>query len=291
MLKQKKKVLKKVTPIKERRKRVLSKHPSHADFRKDMPVIQGAKYVVRFGSTTEVPDVKSKGGSRIEINTIQSIRNSANKRLMKQCFNRAGVKTANWWLTSNGNTFTNGNSKEQVNIENLTYPIIAKHNYGSRGSGNYKLDTVQDLKKWITGKNLGNYIFEKYYAFTREYRLHVSKNGCFYTCRKALKEGTPEKDQWSRHDDNCVWFVEENPSFKKPVNWDVIVSDCVKALKEVGLSVGAFDVKVQGELDSKNKPRKNPEYILIEVNSAASHADRTKEEYIKEITRLIKEQV
>lgn len=209
---------------------------------------------------------------------------------MKQCFNRAKIKTANWWIKSNiGNEFTNCSNNVINNIDNLPYPIIAKSLYGSRGEGNYKLDTKQQLEEWIKGKNLSNYIFEQYHFFTREYRLHISKFGCFYACRKMLKEGTPNNQKWSRHDDNCVWIVEENEQFDKPVNWKSIVDDCVKAIKEIGLDIGAFDVKVQSSLNSKNCKRENPEYILIEINSAPSHGDRTCIEYIKEVTKLIKD--
>jgi hypothetical protein len=28
-----------------------------------------------------------------------------------------------------------------------------------------------------------------------------------------LKQGTPEEQQWHRHDSNCVWIMEENPAF------------------------------------------------------------------------------
>jgi D-alanine-D-alanine ligase-like ATP-grasp enzyme len=253
-----------------------------------MPVIKGVDYVVRFGSKTDLNDTITNGGNRIEINTINGIKNSANKRLMKECFNRANVKTADWWTYQNNIFHSFANEISDHNIEHLPYPIVAKHIFGSRGEGNYKLDTQEQLEAWMNGKNLSNYIFEKFYSYLREYRLHVSKNGCFYACRKMLKTGTPNDQKWSRHDDNCVWIIEENPLFDKPVNWNNIVEDCVKALQETGLDIGAFDVKVQSTNKQNNEPRENPEYILIEVNSAPSHGDRTTQEYIKETIKLIK---
>lgn len=275
-----------------RRKRVLSKHPSHSDFRSQLPIIKGVNYVVRFGSSTELNDTVVKGGNRIEINPVKGIKNSANKLLMKQCFTRAKVKTANWGKATDVDHINSGAIQfrtDENGCEGLEYPIIAKSLYGSRGEGNYKLDNQAALEQWMKGKNLNNYIFEKFYTYTREYRLHVSKNGCFYACRKMLKEGTPDNQKWSRHDDNCVWIVEENEQFDKPVNWKSIVSDCVKAIQEIGLDVGAFDVKVQSSKDSKGRNRENPEYILIEINSAPSHGERTCVEYVKEVTKLIKE--
>ena len=282
-----KKRLKKV-PLLERRKRVLSKHPSHKVFRKALPVIKGLKYVVRLGSTTELPDVKSKGGDRIEINTVESIKNSMDKLKMKKCFNQANAKTAQWWYSKDGNIFLeNANDNNKVNKENLPFPIIAKHRFGSRGTGNYMLNSYVELEKWIKGKELSKYIFERFYTYTKEYRLHISENGCFYTCRKMLKTDTPDDKKWQRHDDNCVWIIEENALFDKPINWNDIVNDCVNALKSIGADVLGFDVKVQSTLDSNKKPRKYCDYILIECNSASSHGDLTSEKYIQEIPKLI----
>ena len=88
----------------------------------------------------------------------------------------------------------------------------SKHIHGSRGTGNVKHDKPQDLQNWLEGKNLNNYIFEKYYTYSREYRLHVTNEGCFYTCRKMLKNGTPENKRFQRHDDNCVWILQDKVS-------------------------------------------------------------------------------
>ena len=82
---------------------------------------------------------------------------------------------------------------------------------------------------------------KKYYTYTREYRLHITKDGCFYACRKMLKRDAEE----DRHDSNCVWIVEDNPEFNKPDNWNDIVSDCVKAMQSVGLDICAIDIKMQ----------------------------------------------
>ena len=142
----------------------------------------------------------------------------------------------------------------------------------------------------MKGKDLSSYLFEKFYSYVREYRIHVSKNGCFYTCRKMLKTDCKEdKNAWQRHDDNCVWMVEENPLFDKPANWDTIVSECVKALQSVGLDIGACDVRVQSAKDSKGNKRKEVDFIIIEINSAPSMGERTEIEYLKELPKLLKD--
>lgn len=255
------------------RTQVFSRHPSHSDLRTKLPLLP-FRSVVRLGSTT----VSNPKLNRIELNSIESVKISSNKLLMKTKFDEAGVSHAIW---------SKNNDNDSIN--NLNFPIIAKHIHGSRGTGNYKLDSLEQFQQWITGKNLNNYIFEKYYSYNREYRLHISKNGCFYTCRKVLKSDAPEDQRWRRHDDICNWIKEENPLFDKPVNWDQIVSDCVKALKAIGADILAFDVKVQSAKKANGTIREEPKYIILESNSAPSFGEVTLEKYLNEIPKLLKE--
>lgn len=246
------------------------------------------KSIIRLGSITDEPDTVSHGGRRVECNTIQGVKNSANKLLMKQCFSDAMVKTAEWY-TSNGNeTFfrNNANIDGKINIKDLSYPIISKSLYGSRGQGNVLHRTQEELKDWMQGKDLKGYIFEKFYTYNREYRIHVTQGGCFYTCRKLLKNDAP-KDTWQRHDDVCTWILEENPSFKKPKNWNEIIKDCVNAQKALGLDICCFDVMIQGSKDGKE--RTNPDWIICESASAPSFGDITAKKYIQEIPKILKE--
>lgn len=263
---------------------ILSRHPSHDILRLKHKKIAALPYrsVIRFGSSTEVEDTVAKGGNRIEINTVEAIKISANKLLMKQKFTEAGVRTANW--------------RQHCPIEGLTdleFPIVAKAHYGSKGKGNTLLKTHEEYLEWTSGKNLSNYIFEKFMNFGHEFRLHVTEDGCFYTCRKALKQDVPEDQKWRRHDDICVWFLETNENFHKPNSWNDIVSDCVKALKAVGADLLSFDVRVQTPRDKDGNLRPYQEYILLECNSASSMDNGTGEvsvcaqKYIDEIPKII----
>ena len=254
---------------------IRSRHPSHDDLRRNLNKLP-YRSVVRLGSTTELND------NRIEINTVDSVKKSSNKLLMKACFQNNNVKTADW-LSLNINEI-NG----VLNWCNEKYPIVAKHIYGSRGTGNYKLDTREQLEQWLQGKNFNNYIFEKFYSYSREYRLHVTKYGCFYTCRKMLKSDTPENNRWFRNDSNSVWVLEDNELFDKPVNWEQIVEECVKALTSVGLDIGAIDLKVQSKLKSNGNVRENPDFIILETNSAPSFGEITLIKYKEELNKLIK---
>jgi hypothetical protein len=210
---------------------------------------------------------------------------------MKQCFTRGGVKTAEWFVYCNNGDYTHNMCNMSNNLyydegdykffNELPYPIIAKSHYGSRGVGNTKLDNQQALQSWMQGKTLSNYIFEKFQPLGREYRLHISKFGCFYACRKLLRSDAPE-NTWQYHDDVVTWALESNPSFKKPNNWNDIVADCVKAQKSLGLDICAFDVIVS--LPNKEN---NSDWLIVESASAPSFGDITLQKYLIEIPKII----
>ena len=277
---------------------ILSRHPSHDILRLKHKKIAALPYrsVIRFGSSTEVEDTVAKGGNRIEINTVNAIKISANKLLMKQKFEEANVKTAEWWHLVNADgivAYSKDTRTNYIELNNLPYPIVAKAHYGSKGKGNTLIKSQEELDTWMQGKTLNNYIFEKFMNFGHEFRLHVTEDGCFYTCRKALKQDVPEDQKWRRHDDICVWFLETNENFHKPNSWNDIVSDCVKALKAVGADLLSFDVRVQTPRDKDGNSRPYQEYILLECNSASSMDNGTGEvsvcaqKYIDEIPKII----
>lgn len=229
--------------------------------------------LIRFGSTTE-SDIE-----RVELNSVKAVKNSSNKLLMKQCFKEGKVKTADWTI----------NPSEVSSItENWEYKCVAKSHYGSRGEGNTLISSQAEFNRWLQGKTVSNYIFEKFYNYTREYRLHVNEEGCFYTCRKMLKSDAPEDASWFRNDSNCVWFVEDNSKFDKPVNWDIIVGECIKAIKAVGLDFGAIDLRIQSSKDKDGRVRKDPDFIVVEVNSAPSFGSLTLEAYMLELPIMLK---
>lgn len=254
------------------RPRVRSRHPSHAPLRTQLQLLP-FRSIVRLGSTT----VEGDNHRLIECNTVEAIQNSANKLFMKQCFSKAGVKSAEWIRLS-----------DKDGLNNMKMPIVIKSHMGSRGRGNFLINTLDEMEAWNSGnRNLNNYIVERYYDYVREYRLHVTKDGCFYTCRKMLKSDTPADKRWFRNDSNSTWIMETNPAFDKPSNWDAIVSECVKALISVGLDVGACDVKVQSSKDKKGNVRATPEFIVIEINSAPSFGEETLRRYLNEIPRIL----
>lgn len=272
---------------------ILSRHPSHQCLRakhKNLPLSRHQS-VIRLGSTTEVPDTIALGGRRIEINSVQSIRNSSSKLLMKECFTRAGVKTAAWYRAS----IVTGSGTEGLEFTNgvrLTFPVVGKEHFGSKGSGNTLIKTLDEYNAWRRSVTVGNCIIEQFVNYGHEFRLHVSSTGCFYACRKALKKDCPEDQKWRHHDDTCVWFLETNENFHKPSSWNAIVRDCVNALNAIGADMLSFDVKVQSPT-SNGIARTEQDYILIECNSASSMDNGTGElshcaqKYIEEIPKII----
>lgn len=224
--------------------------------------------LLRLGSTTPTAEVfpyLRPGTEVLELNSVDACKISDNKTLMKQAFDEAQVTSSEWG---------------PVNEEWDKFPAIIKHNHSSKGNGIYYIKDQEALRDWLGSHNPANHIIEKYYTYNREYRLHVTKDGYFYTCRKMLRRDAEER--WHRHDNNSVWIVEENPQFDKPTNWDAIVAECVKALNAVGLDIAAIDVKVQ----SANKGQ-DPKFIILETNSAPSLGERTTEEYINKLTQIV----
>lgn len=198
------------------------------------------------------------------------------------CFDSAGVKTANWRRLG---------SVVQFNGEMLwnTFPAIIKHKNSCKGEGIYLILAQSDLDEFLSNhRDTQNYIIEAFASsMTKEYRLHVTKDGCFYTCRKMLK--TDAEDRWHRHDSNSVWIMEENPLFEKPKNWDNVVAESVKALNAVGLDVGAVDLKIQSE-----KGRREdfvPEFIILEINSGPSLGSVTEIKYREELPKIINDKI
>ena len=265
------------------RPQIRTQHPSHDHLRGALNR-QERRVVVRLGSTTTLEEIYPIASNRInvlEINKVEAIKNSASKLRMKECFTRGNVKTAEWLAGSNNS------SNSILNWANDRYPVVSKSLFGSRGEGNTKHNNREELERWMRGKNLSNYIFEKFHNFTREYRIHVTAEGYFYTCRKMLRRDADRNTSWQRHDDNCVWIREENPLFDKPSNWNTIVEHCIRALNATGLDIAGFDVKVQSATDSRGRRRTEPDFIIIESNSACSHGEITAIKYKEALNSLI----
>lgn len=273
--------------------RIRSRHPSHSGLRTASLEKLPFRSVVRLGSTTPLSEIPNSSGM-LELNTVEAIKISSNKLLMKQAFTRAGSNTAPWCESNQITSVESDGIHTNTESNLIPFPIVAKAKFGSKGKGNTLIKNLEEYNTWRSGKTLSNYIFEKFVNYGLEYRLHICEDGSFYACRKALKSDCPEDQKWRHHDDTCVWFKEFNDdgtpseSFRKPNSWQNIIDDCVAALKEIGADILAFDVKVQSGQNNKGKVRDFQEYILLESNSAPSFGDVTLEKYITQIPLVLK---
>ena len=216
--------------------------------------------IIRFGSTTP-----SRLKSRVELNTVQAIKNCSDKFLMKQLFAKAGVASPKFYT-----------SQEIVKAA-VEFPIVKKLKFRSRGNGMVLVESRKQLDAILAStSNKAGIYFEEFFDSAREYRLHVSNLGCFYTCRKLRKKDA--KERWYFNSRNSSWIIESNPLFEKPATWNEIVKECQKGLKALGMDFAAFDVRVT----------KKGKFSIIEANSAPSFGKTTLKKYLEHIPLLVK---
>lgn len=272
---------------------IYTRHPSYQTLRaelKKMPF----KTVARFGSTTNIDPLKIKNTKLVEINTVEAVSNSASKLKMMTKFLENDISTAAWFICNKSENdlqfymCNNQTQEDKINIEDIKYPLIIKSHLGSRGIGNYYIKDKESLLKFCNNRDMNKYIIQEYKTYSREYRLHINalENTCFYTNRKMLKRDAPEETRFQKHANNCVWILEENELFEKPINWDKIVQECSNALKAVGLDIGAVDVLVQAGKNKNGTINSDPRFIIIETSSAPSMGSITTEKYLKELPKI-----
>ena len=233
--------------------------------------------VYRMGSTTPIERIlRNPNRQYIEINSTKACRISGNKLLMKQKFDEAGVNHAKWVHFNNN---VEANHFFRSRFDEFNNKIIAKKFNSSRGNGLALIQSYDDYLNLKHSDDITQYIFEEYYNYTREYRIHVTDHGYFYASRKMLR-GDAEV-RWHRHSNNSIFYNEDNPEFNKPNTWDEITRQCILAKNAIGLDICAFDIKVN----------RNGDFILLESNSAPSLKEQGIEKYKVELKRLIDEKI
>ena len=236
--------------------------------------------IYRAGSTTPTEEI-TKRRDYIEINTVDSCRISGNKIDMKKRFVHAKVRTPKFFMCKGVESCL---SRCKHYLEKWETGIIAKRYNSSKGNGLFRITDKDSLAEFVNGKSdaeIRKWIFERFTTYTKEYRLHITKDGCFYACRKMLKNDADVR--WHRHDENSVWITEENELFHKPSTWDDIVKDCINALKSVGLDIAAFDIKVQSDAI------RHPKHLILECNSAPGLGEIGLNKYKEKLKELIDE--
>lgn len=263
--------------------KVRSRNYSNADLKR---IVTPCCTIYRMGSTTPTESILHRIPERlIEINSIEGCKISANKVEMKKKFDEAEVRTPQWFHVEELKTRAEMETMiTQKRMEWGGAAIIVKRYNSSKGNGIYLISNEEERNSFLdmvynsNHYNITNYIFERFSTYNREYRLHVTNDGCFYACRKMLRNDAEVR--WHRHDNNSVWITEENELFDRPRNWDDIVNDCIKALQAVKLDIAAFDVKVQRSHGD------SPKWLILECNSAPGLGEIGLSKY-KEILPII----
>jgi glutathione synthase/RimK-type ligase-like ATP-grasp enzyme len=246
---------------------IRTKNHSAHPLRKTIVTDQSA--IVRLGSLTPTEYCSRKPREIIEINTVEAIQNSRNKLLMKSCFKKHDVSQALWWTLD-----------EDLLWRDLPFPVVIKRVFGFKGRGMKLLFNNNELEDWLnTQPSESEWFVEKFYNYSREYRLHVSNvSGVFLSWRKLRVKET--QDRWFFNSINSNWVGENHELFNRPVCWDNMCEEAVKALHSTGLDIGAVDIRVQAK-------EENPHFIVCEINSAPALGNIGIEKYKEEITNLI----
>lgn len=257
-----------MTTLKQRKVQIRTKNFSAKSLRGK--VFFPVRSVVRLGSLTPTkeafPISCKKGHEIVEVNTVDAVQNSRDKMLMKSCFDRnKKIQHASW--------------KDEVDLNKDEFPVVVKRRLGFKGRGMHLIQNQQEYETWSKKASKKDYITEHFYNYSREYRLHCTQKECFLSWRKLRKKESQER--WFFNSSNCNWVGEDHELFDKPVNWNKIIENCLLAMQEVGLDLGAVDVRVQS---SKHK---DPHFIICEVNSAPALGEVGVEIYRKQIIKIL----
>jgi glutathione synthase/RimK-type ligase-like ATP-grasp enzyme len=228
--------------------------------------------IVRLGSLTPTGRIFPGRRDVVEINTVESVQNSRNKLLMKDCFSKLKIPQAEWWIND-----------DKLKVKDLPYPIVIKRVYGFQGRGMELINDVTELTEWLRHHTFNDQWFiEKFFNGSREYRLHVAKNiGCFLAWRKLrTKEAT---NRWFFNSENSNWVGVDHKLFDKPSCWKAMEKAAMDCLASTGLDIGACDIRVQSSKETK------PKFIVCEINSAPALLEQGIKAYRFQIERLIKE--
>lgn len=273
--------------------RILSRHPSHAVLRNNAELNFPYSVLLRMGSVTTL---KSKKKYDVITNNEEAIRNSSNKWATKSyIFAHLGENEAEkitpvsyrYRLGTGKNELVSSKTRERYvrkQQETLPFPLIGKPIWGSRGRGLVLIKNLEELiafeNSLTDAKSIFSYLFEHYFNFSKEYRIHVNRfDGEFHALRKMLREDAEER--WYRNNSNSVWITKENELFKQPENWNTVVKTCQKVLTILGLDFGAFDIIMR-------KGNKKPSFRILEVNTAPSFGgELVAQRYIEMFKTLI----
>lgn len=234
-------------------------------------ILTDERAICRLGSTTPTEAVFGRIPA-IEVNTVEAIQNSRSKIRMKDCFSTRDIPQAQWWT-----------SLDDINIDELPYPLVIKRVFGFQGKGMELLKDRRELTNWLSHHRFddGEWLLEKFYNYAREYRLHVGREvGVFMSWRKLRKKEATER--WFFNSQNSEWVGPLHDLFDKPSCWKAMEKAAIDALESTGLDIGAVDIRVQSNKE------KSPKFIVCEINSAPTLGEMGVGIYKNVIATIIK---
>lgn len=237
--------------------------------------------IVRFGSTTVLDDVRSNGGRRVELNTVEGIKNTSNKEKMKQLFIGVDIPTSNLYIchrnAENIQLYTKEGYKA-VELKNLKFPLVAKRKYHQKSIGMELLSTLDEFKEFLVSENArtNTYHYEQFFNGSVEYRIHASPHldKEIFSVRKVRAQKEDGSYPWMFNLEQGGFLME----FDKPKNWDNIVKSVKASIASLGMDMGAADVRTSKD---------GTKFVIIEINSAPGVGENTASAYANAIKEIL----
>lgn len=218
------------------------------------------KVLVRWGAGSKVRNAAKPLRCPVEINSLPAILRNADKLHMKQVFVDNGISSPEF--------APNTAEGRKLFIENK-WNVVFKTKFHSGGRG-MEFEPVENIVKF-EGEQYKNGILERRINTKREFRIHVVvPTGKWMAVEKLRRKD--RLNEKARNLENCIFKLE----FQKPDNWQEAVDLAFKAASAMELDVSAVDIAWSGK-----------KWYVIETNSAAGMADKTKEFYQNAIDEAI----
>ncbi len=236
----------------------LTPHPSAKDIKFPKSKVNA---VVRHGASKKA--ILAQKRFPVEINSIEAIRNCADKHKMKELLSAANITTTE--------SFANTEENRALFKRNKWNAVYKKLNH-RRGIGMEFLP-LAEIDKLADPQYNG--LIERRINVKREWRVHACP---------LLKETYPlekrrRKDAQgpARNIENCVFREMENAP-PPPDGWMEALTLCMNSVSALGLDTGAVDLAWSGT-----------KFYVIEVNSGPGLGDKSRNWYQNIYTRLVEE--
>jgi hypothetical protein len=216
-----------------------------------IPEFDGHRVVVRLGGTMPYNEYD------VQINSVDAIKHSIDKRQQKHLMIGAGLKTL-------------------PILPDPQFPCVVKGRIRSCGT---KVFLVEDKKAFAEAvKNVKNdFYIEPFFEATSEYRLHCTQEEVFFAVKKIKRNA---EDVMINHQNHF-----NKREFLKPRLWEHIKAECVKAMKTLNLDIACFDVLYS------SKDNNNHQFVIAEANTNPEMLNNTFDAYKDAIIKVVNQKI